>query len=236
MSIVFATPVFGSIVKSFLRDALHGDQRLAVRRRDDAVQVELPGHVLVLAAERDRRHPAAVVPGPGRDLVEHRPLRVGEVDAMLRGDSVVDERRGRARGELELPYEHSGLRVVDEGVPEAGARDPEQAVVVLDAGRRARRPGRPGRSRRPRPCEGRRPRGAAADRADIGGVPVPDLDPLRREAVRQGDRLRKSRPAPARPSAASASSSECQQEIRRICSPSCRYFFLTATQRDRIPG
>src|SRR5918994_1914326 len=172
-----------------LREALHGDQRLAVRRRDDPVQVELAGDVHVVAAQRngrDRARPA--VPGE-RHLVQHRALRVGEVDALLRRDGIVDERPDRRIHELERVELIPGASVVDTRVPEARARDPELAAVVLDPGRRGdvrltldEQPALPG-------AEAAGPDGTGAHGADIGGL-VFDLDPFRGESVRKGDLLR----------------------------------------------
>ena len=86
----------GSIAKSFLATVCTAISVLPFGRRDDPVQVELPRHVLVVAAPAGSSSPAPAWCPVRSDLVDDGPLGVGEVDAALRRDRVVDEGRGRA--------------------------------------------------------------------------------------------------------------------------------------------
>jgi hypothetical protein len=187
--------------------------------------------VLVVAGERDRRHLAGATVARQRHLVDGGPLRVGEVDAALRRDRVVDEGGSGTRRELEFPNQAAGARVVDAGVPEAGAGDPEQTAVVLDAGRRANTRG----ARHERPSfagtQVDDANGPVGDGPDVGGVAL-DLKSLGREAVRERDLLG------IRPLGERGRSRQRQQEDRQQESshgfPLGRFPFLTATRAVRI--
>ena len=93
--------------------------------------------------------------------------------------------------ELDLVHQRAGPRVVEQGVAEARARDPEAVALELETGRGAHT-GRAGDEDPSRAgaevagVDGPRP-----DRADVERVSRSGLDPLGREPVRERDLLRK---------------------------------------------
>ena len=146
----FATPVAGIDPVELAAGRLHGNELLAVRRRVDAVQVQLPVDVGVVAAERDRLRVAESSARPDRNLVENRLPRIGEVRGVVRDDDVVDERRRPRWREAVRANRRTGRGVVDVRVARAGAGDEEPVVAVeLDAGRRL--PGSAGKKIAPLP-------------------------------------------------------------------------------------
>ena len=168
---------------------MNRDQRLPARRRVDAVQVELPVDVRVVAAEIDRLRVAERARRCDGHAVEHRLLRVGEVRGRLRDHDVVDERRRRAQGVR--ADERTRARVVDgRGArPRPGDEEPVAAVELDPGGRLAGSSG----------DEDRAVAGAevaTVDRAVPDGPRVErgspaDLDALRPEAGRQLDQVGK---------------------------------------------
>ena len=168
---------------------LNRDQPLAARRRVDAVQVQLSAaDVDVVAAERNRLEVAERTARPDRHAVQRLLLRVREVRRVVRHDDVVDERFGDG-AEVVLLEHGLGARVVDVGLAAARACDEQPVALELEPGRR------PPEASGDESAAVAGPQVAAEDRAAGDGADVErvalDLDPLRAEAGRKLDHLRK---------------------------------------------
>ena len=160
---------------------LDDDQRLAVRRRVDAVHVEA-GLVDDVAGERDRRAVPELPVAADRHLVEERPIE--SVNQAARFVTTTSFTNAPVVGEVELRDVRAGAGVVDEAVAGRPAGDEESVPLIdVDADRRPpaiRDEPRPGR------CGGCPARPAGRDRAHVERVAL-DRDPLRLPAVRQVD-------------------------------------------------
>jgi len=172
----------------------HRDERLAVRRRVDAVDVEVRTLAVVAGEIHRGERPAGATVRPQRHAVQDRLERVGEPRRPLRDDDVVDE--AAAAGQGKRRDERSRLRAVDVRLPGGAARDEQAAAVDLHPDRCVA--GHRGQERALARAEAAAIDVARRDRADVERVAC-DRDPLGLEPVRQVDAARNAEAEQRRP-------------------------------------